>query len=127
MRLAGMSRRPLTDEEQELLAFLLSGMGGRAASLLPQLEGAEVVDEDDPTTWIQIKVRPDAAPVDLPDAPIPGSALVEDADGELTGELFVWTVGGKLDALHQASYTDASPPSMPPVGSVRIVPAPRWA
>lgn len=122
-----MSRRPLTNEEQELLTFLLSGMGGRAASLLAQLEGAVVVGDDDPATWIQISVRPEIAPVDLPDAPIPGSALVRDRDGQLTGELFVWTVGGKLDALHQASYTDLSPSSMPPIGSVRIVPAPRWA
>lgn len=122
-----MSRRPLTNEEQELLTFLLSGMGGRAASLLAHLEGAVVVGDDDPATWIQISVRPDVAPVDLPDAPIPGSALVRDRDGQLTGELFVWTVGGKLDALHQTSYTDLSPSSMPPIESVRIVPAPRWA
>lgn len=123
---AGVSSRPLSATEDRLLRYLLSNMGGHAATLLPHLDGAQVIDEDDPAQWLQIQVRSDVRPVDLPDAPIPGSAVVEGPNGEIRGELFVWTLDGRLDALHQAPYVDEAPTSMPDPAAVRVYPAPRW-
>lgn len=122
-----MSTRPLTMAEDQLIRHLLSTMGGRAAKLLPHLEGAVVNDSEDPERYLQLKVRPDVVPVDLPDAPIPGSALVEGPDGEIRGEIFVWTIDGRLNAIHQGWYAEEPPPSMPEIDAVRVVPAPRWA
>lgn len=122
-----MSPRPLTPAEHALFVHLLSNMGGRAEQLLPHLEGAEVADDDLPATDLRLTVRPEVVPVDLPDAPIPGSAVVEGPGGEILGELFLYTFEGLLDSLYLAPYADERPTAMPEIDAIRISPAPRWA
>ena len=119
-----MTTRALTADEDRLLRFLLTNMQPEAVQLLPHLDGAQVVVSDDPEIWLDIEVRPDAVPVDLPNKPIDMRATVVSPDGEVQGEVFVWVIDGRLSSLQQAVYSDDRPTAMPDPGSIRVEPDP---
>lgn len=116
--------RTLSADERRLLTYLLSNMQPEAVQLLPQLEGLRVVVSDDPETWLDFEVAPNAPLADLPDRPIKRRALVMGPDETVQGEVFVWVIGGRLSSLQQASYTDERPTAMPDVEAVRVAPDP---
>ena len=86
--------------------------------LLAQAHAVEIVGG--PATFPEFSVPDDAPRADLPDGPAPLSIDVDDADGASAGELIVWLVGGRLDALEYAWWSDETPERMPPPGKVRV-------
>jgi hypothetical protein len=109
--------RPLSDREQRVVAKVVSATVG-ADALLAQLPVAWV--RSGPVTFLHLTVPADVPHADLPDGPLPVSAVVSDVDGRSIGEIIVWVEGGLLSALEYAWVTDEEPTEWPAPERVSI-------
>ena len=107
----------LTAELLRLIAHVTSPLAETSVKLQRQAEVATVVRSS--ATMLDVSVPSDIPVVDLPDGPVPGTALVYDRE-QLVGELLVWIRDGRLIGLEQAWYTDDPPKAWPPPETVRI-------
>lgn len=101
----------------ELIAHVARLTGGASIALRSQAEAATVVRSS--ATMVDVTVPPDLPEIDVPDGPVPGTALVYERE-QLVGELLVWIRNGRLIGLEQAWYTDEPPLSWPTPKAVRV-------
>lgn len=107
----------LTADILRLIAHVTSPLGETSVKLQRQAEVATVVRSS--STMLDVGMSSDVPVVDLPDGPVPGSALVYEGK-QLVGELLVWIRDGRLIGLEQAWYTDDPPQSWPHPEMVRV-------
>lgn len=112
-----MPGKPLTAEMLRLIEHVTSPLAETSVRLQRQAEAATVVRYS--ATMLDVSVPSDIPVVDLPDGPVPGSALIYDGQ-QLVGELLAWIRDGRLIGLEQAWYTDDPPQSWPPAEIVRV-------
>lgn len=108
---------PLARDIIRLIAHVTAPLGDASMKLQRQAEVAAIIRYS--ATMLDVSMPSDISVVDLPDGPVPGTALVYDSD-QLIGELLVWVRDGRLIGLEQAWYTDDPPESWPPPEMVRV-------
>ena len=113
--------RGLNEDEAALLRLVIRGCGHEAAALLEAQIGAAKVVGGIPTLLHLAVPEDHRAKADIPDGPLPGRYYV-DKDSVHQGEILVWVLGGLLDALEFAWWSDEAPQRMPAPSSVTIAP-----
>lgn len=113
--------RPLTTAERAVVERILQEDFPGAAELRRQLDQVQVV-----ALWGSNSVSVDLRVADnFPRAPIstgvvPVTATTLDENGELFGEIVLWTESGMLSGLEYAWYGDRPPASLPAVDRIVI-------
>lgn len=106
-----------------LISRLVSPLGKTGSGIVHQAKSARVVRNA--STMIDLDM-PDSAPaVNLPNGPVPVSALVVHS-AQVVGELLLWIRNGRVIGLEQAWYTDDPPLTWPSPSQVRISSIPSY-
>lgn len=108
--------RPLTAEERAVAEQILEVDFPGAPELRHQLDQVRVV-----ALWgsnsvsVDLRVTGDAPRAPIPTGVAPVTCTVIDEEGELVGEIILWTESGMLSGLEYAWYGDRPPASFPEV------------
>ncbi|GAA1332434.1 hypothetical protein GCM10009660_06910 [Catellatospora bangladeshensis] len=113
--------RPLTAKERAVVERILRlGFPG-AAEFRHQLDRVRVVALWGPdSASVDLRVADDAPPAPVPDGVVPVTCTVIDEEGELIGEIILWTEAGMLSGLEYAWYGDEPPTSLPEVDRIVV-------
>lgn len=109
--------RSLSDVERSVTTKILLA-SAEVVPLLSQLAAARVGPGS--VTFLDLTVPANTPRVDLPDGPLPVSAVADDADGRPLGELIVWIEDGRLSALEYAWVGDEPPREWPAPENISI-------
>ncbi|CAM3799388.1 hypothetical protein NOGI109294_13815 [Nocardiopsis gilva] len=115
--------RPLSKLERDVITALLSVPASWAQELRDQIDSAVVTrawGSKSPSIDLSVDVLRSRA--EIAEGPLPLTATVASDEGELVGELLLWTENGRLSALEYAWYTDEPPESLPDPGRICVSP-----